>query len=136
MRSRWDNPVRGSTGRHDWVLPAVVPGVYAGVVPAEKLSISFDPETIQRARRAAARSGVPLSTWMDRAARREADLDEARAALDEQFAEHGQPSAEASEWARDALANAGVGQPESADEAAARQNTLARLDALDSNEKR
>lgn len=95
---------------------------------AEKLSISFDPETIERARRAAARSGMALSTWIDRAARREADLDEARAALEEQFARFGEPGAEDREWARDALAAARVGTPESPEELAARRDALARLD--------
>lgn len=99
-------------------------------MPAEKLSISFDPETIERARRAAARSGMPLSTWIDRAARREADLDEAWTALEQQFAEHGEPSEDDRQWARRALADAGVGEPESAAELAARREALARLDAM------
>lgn len=96
----------------------------------EKLSISFDPETIGRARRAAARSGLPLSTWMAQAAARVADLEEARAALDEQFAAHGEPGDEERGWAHNALAAAGVGRSEPAEETAARRAVLARLDSI------
>ncbi|NYI03884.1 hypothetical protein [Allostreptomyces psammosilenae] len=100
---------------------------------AEKLSISFDPETIDRARRAASRRGMALSTWIDRAARREADLDEARAALEAQFAEHGEPEEDVRAAAREALAAAGVGRPEPGADTAARRKGLNRLDALSSD---
>ncbi|MEO3753476.1 hypothetical protein [Streptomyces sp. B6B3] len=95
---------------------------------AEKLSISFDPETVARARRAAGRAGLPLSTWIDRAARHEADLDEARAALAEQYETFGEPGGDEREWANQALTDAGVGQPEPAEELAARRYALAALD--------
>lgn len=71
---------------------------------------------------------MALSTWIDRAARREADLEEARSALDEHFAQYGEPTEEAQQWARDALAAAGVGNPVSVEDTIARQRTLDRLD--------
>ena len=97
---------------------------------AEKLSISFDEETIARARRAAARNGVPLSTWIARAARRNADLDEAAAALAEHFSEYGEPTADAQQWADVASNAAGVGSPETDEEFHDRQRALATLDKL------
>lgn len=97
---------------------------------AEKLSISFDPETVGRARRAAEHEGLSLSTWTDRAARREADLAEGRAALAEQFAAFGEPEDEARAWVRARPAETGTGLPASADDAARRQDALTALDAL------
>jgi hypothetical protein len=101
---------------------------------AEKLSISFDPETVARARRAAEHEGLALSTWIDRAARREADLVEARAALAEQFAQFGEPTDEAREWVRARLTETGAGLPEAPEQAAQRQAALAALDAMSSGD--
>ncbi|MBB6171711.1 hypothetical protein HNR23_001771 [Nocardiopsis mwathae] len=97
---------------------------------AEKLSVSLAPETVARARRAAKRAGLPLSTWLDRAARHEADLEEARLALAEHFAEYGEPDEEAQAWAHDILDSTGVGRPEPPEDAIARREALARLDAV------
>jgi hypothetical protein len=45
-----------------------------GTIPgmAEKVTLSLNPDTLVRARAAAAQAGMSLSAWMDRAARREA----------------------------------------------------------------
>ncbi|MFI6575664.1 hypothetical protein ACIBFB_07665 [Nocardiopsis sp. NPDC050513] len=98
---------------------------------AEKLSVSLDSETLERARRAASRAGIPLSRWLDGAARREAALDEARIALEEHFAEHGEPTKEAQARVREAIQATGVGRPVPIEDARANQAALAYLDSLD-----
>lgn len=45
---------------------------------AEKVTLSLSPDTLARARAAAAQAGMSLSAWMDRAARREALRDAGR----------------------------------------------------------
>jgi hypothetical protein len=52
---------------------------------AEKVSLSLSADTLARARRAARREGVSLSSWLDRAARRQL-LQEAARQLDEWLA--------------------------------------------------
>ena len=101
---------------------------------AEKLSVSLESETVARARRAAERDGVPLSRWLDRAARKAADLDEARLVLEEHFAEHGQPSQEARSDARSELEEAGVGRPVPLDEVKAAEEALAYLDRVNGDD--
>ncbi|MFE9243038.1 hypothetical protein [Nocardiopsis sp. NPDC006938] len=98
---------------------------------AEKLSVSLETETLERARRAAAREGVPLSRWLNRAARRAADLEEGSIALEEHFAEHGEPTAEAEAEAERVTERTGVGRPIPMDRARANQAALAHLDRLD-----
>lgn len=96
----------------------------------EKLSVSLESETLERARRAAEREGVPLSRWLNKAARRTADLAEAQAALEEHFAENGEPTEEAKVEAKAALEAAGVGHPVPMEEAKAAVEALAYLDRL------
>ncbi|MEV6817937.1 hypothetical protein AB0M72_04190 [Nocardiopsis dassonvillei] len=95
---------------------------------AEKLSVSLDSETVARARRAADRDGVPLSSWLDRAARRVADLEEARIALEEHFAVFGEPTADVEAQARSVIEATGIGRPVPADDDRANQAALAYLD--------
>jgi len=45
---------------------------------AEKVTLSLNPDTLSRARTAAAQAGMSLSAWMDRAARRESLRDAGR----------------------------------------------------------
>ncbi|SDX20306.1 hypothetical protein SAMN05421504_102648 [Amycolatopsis xylanica] len=93
----------------------------------EKLSVSLPDIVAARARRAAERAGVPLSTWLAEAAEAAADLAEAQAAAAEYVARFGEPDAEEAAEFRAKLAEAGVGQPESLEEVAARRAALARL---------
>ncbi|MBE3000946.1 hypothetical protein IDM40_19940 [Nocardiopsis sp. HNM0947] len=100
----------------------------------EKLSVSLEPETVARARRAAEREGVPLSRWLDRVARKAADLEEARLVLEEHFAERGQPTEAAETASRAAAVETGVGQPVPWEDAQANQAVLARLDEDETGE--
>ncbi|MBA2472217.1 MAG: hypothetical protein H0V41_08265 [Pseudonocardiales bacterium] len=93
----------------------------------KKISISLDSEVLQRAKRAAGSLGIPLSTWLSQAAEEAAGLAEARAALAEYIAVYGEPDEAAMAQTRTRLGKAGVGQWETADEAAARMTALARL---------
>lgn len=97
---------------------------------AEKLSVSLESETVERARRAAEREGIPLSRWLNKAAVREADLAEAQAALEAHFAEHGEPSPEERAEARAELEASGVGGPIPLDEVEAGEEALAHLDRV------
>ncbi|WP_017624587.1 hypothetical protein [Nocardiopsis chromatogenes] len=96
----------------------------------EKLSVSLDKEVYDKVREAAAQCGLPLSTWLGRAAERAAELQRAESALHKQFSDHGEPSAEDRAWARDQLDAAGVGHAEPADSVSARREALQRLDRL------
>lgn len=93
----------------------------------EKLSVSLPDTVAARARRAAERAGMPLSAWLAEAAESAADLAEARAAAQEYAVRFGEPEPEALATIRAQLAEAGVGYPESDDEANSRRNILARL---------
>ncbi len=93
----------------------------------KKISISLDSEVFERAKRAAGTAGIPLSTWLSQAAEEAAGLADARAALAEYVEVYGEPDAEAMAATRARLDKAGVGQWETADEAAARMTALARL---------
>lgn len=93
----------------------------------EKLSVSLPDVVVARARRAAERAGVPLSTWLAEAAETAADLAEARAAAQEYAARFGEPDPAELAEIRAQLAEAGVGAPESPEDAAARTAALARL---------
>lgn len=95
---------------------------------AEKLSVSLDSETVTRARRAADRDGVPLSRWLDRAARRVADLEEGRIALEEHFARFGEPTEEAEAEAQSVIEKTGIGRPVPAEDARANRAALAYID--------
>lgn len=97
------------------------------VMTVEKLSVSLPDLVATRARRAAERAGVPLSTWLAQAAQEAADLAEAKAAAQEYAARFGEPDPDELARIRADLAEAGVGIPESAEEIAARQAALARL---------
>lgn len=101
-----------------------------GFMTAEKLSVSLESETVARARRAAERDGIPLSRWLDRAARRAADLEEGRAALEEHFIEHGEPRPEAVARARAEMERTGVGHPVPPEDLRASDAALAYLDRL------
>ncbi len=94
---------------------------------AKKISISLDSEVFERAKRAAGAQGVPLSTWLCQAAAEAAGLAEARAALADYIEVYGEPDEAAMAETRARLDKAGVGQWETADEAAARMAALARL---------
>ncbi|MGH3865650.1 MAG: hypothetical protein ACRDQ4_05830 [Pseudonocardiaceae bacterium] len=93
----------------------------------KKISISLDSEVFERAKRAAGAQGVSLSTWLCQAAEEAAGLAEARAALAEYLEVYGAPDEAAMAQTRTRLDKAGVGQWETADEAAARMSALARL---------
>ncbi|WP_433266497.1 hypothetical protein ACQPZF_41010 [Actinosynnema sp. CS-041913] len=101
----------------------------------EKLSVSLPDTVTARARRAAERAGVPLSTWLAEAAEAAADLAEAQAAAQEYAARFDEPDPEELERIRAQLAEAGVGAPESPEDTAARTAALARLLGLP-NERR
>jgi hypothetical protein len=96
-------------------------------VAVKKISISLDAEVYERAKRAAGFQGITLSTWLCQAAEEAAGLAEARAALAEYVEVYGEPDEVAMAETRARLDNAGVGQWETADEAAARMIALARL---------
>ena len=98
---------------------------------AEKLSVSLEAETVERARRAAEREGIPLSRWLNKAARQAADLEEGRIALEEHFAEFGAPSLEAEAHAERVIEETGIGRPIPGGRAQANQAALAHLDRLD-----
>lgn len=102
----------------------------------EKLSVSLPDVVALRARKAAEREGVPLSTWLARAAAAAADLAEVRAAADEYAARFGEPDPAEMAEIRAELSAAGVGVPEPAEETAARQAALARLLGLTSGDHR
>ncbi|MGB6164253.1 MAG: hypothetical protein WCF33_07545 [Pseudonocardiaceae bacterium] len=93
----------------------------------KKISISLDSEVFERAKRAAGSQGIPLSAWLSHAAAEAAGLAEARAALAEYIEVYGEPDEAAMAQTRARLDKAGVGQWETADEAAARMAALARL---------
>jgi hypothetical protein len=101
----------------------------------EKLSVSLPGIVAARARRAAERAGVSLSAWLADAAEVAADLAEARVAAQEYAARFGEPDPAELREIRSQLAEAGVGAPESQEEAAARADALARLLGLP-NERR
>jgi hypothetical protein len=91
----------------------------------QKISVSLDSEVFERAKRAADSLGIPLSTWLFQAAEEAAGLAEVRTALAEEV--YGEPDENAMAQTRTRLDEAGVGQWETADEAAARMTALARL---------
>lgn len=93
----------------------------------EKLSVSMPGVVVARARRAADRAGVPLSTWLAEAAEAAADLAEAQAAAQDYADRFGEPDQAELEQIRAELAEAGVGAPESSADSAARTAALARL---------
>lgn len=93
----------------------------------KKISISLDAEVFERAKRAAKAEGVALSAWLSGAAEEAAELAEARAALAEYIEVYGPPDEDAMAETRARLDKAGVGQWETAEEAAARMAALARL---------
>jgi hypothetical protein len=101
----------------------------------EKLSVSLPEVVVVRARRAADRAGLPLSAWLAEAAVAAADLAEAHAAAQEYAAKFGEPDPVELEEIRAQLTEAGVGVPESQEDAAARTAALARLLGLP-NERR
>jgi len=96
-------------------------------MPVEKLSVSLPDIVAARARRAAERAGLPLSTWLAQAAEAAADLAEARSAAEEYVARFGDPDPDELAQIRVQLADAGVGKPESPEEIANRRAVLARL---------
>jgi hypothetical protein len=100
---------------------------YTQRVAVKKISISLDSEVFARAKRAAGSLGIPLSTWLSQAAEEAAALAEARTALAEYIEVYGEPDEAAMAETRTRLDMAGVGQWETADEAAARMTALARL---------
>ena len=93
----------------------------------KKLSISLDAAAFARAKRAADAAGVSLSSWLSRAAEDAASVAESRAVLAEYLAAYGEPDADAMAATRAELATLGIGQPEPADQTAARAAALARL---------
>lgn len=101
----------------------------------EKLSVSLPDIVAARARRAAERAGVPLSTWLAEAAEVAADLAEAQAAAQDYAACFGEPDPAELAQIRVQLAEAGVGVPEAVEDAAERAAALARLLGLP-NERR
>lgn len=105
------------------------PSWYPLRVSVKKISISLDSEVFERAKRAAASQGIALSTWLCQAAEEAAGLAEARAALADYIEVYGEPDEAAMAETRARLDKAGVGQWETADEAAARMAALARLRA-------
>lgn len=96
----------------------------------EKISVSLPDHVATRARRAAERAGMPLSTWLAEAAEAAASLDDARAALEEYEAQFGTPTPEEIAETDAMLAAAGVFEPETPEERASRLAALARLRGL------
>lgn len=92
----------------------------------KKISVSPDAEVFDRVKRAAA-EGLPLSTWLSRAAAEAADLAAAQVALAEYIEVYGEPDEETMSRARAELEEIGFWTPETADEAATRRAALARL---------
>ncbi len=95
-----------------------------------EMSVPLEPETLELAQRAAALDGVPLAKWLDRTAREAAHLSEARAAMEEHFAEFGEPTDEALTEVRLELEAAGVGRAISLEDVKSGQEALAYLDRL------
>lgn len=93
----------------------------------EKLSVSLPDIVVARARRAAERAGVPLSTWLAQASEAAAELAEAQAAAEEYAAKFGEPDPDELAEIRAQMAAAGVGRPEPQEDIAARRAVLARL---------
>lgn len=91
------------------------------------MSISLSSEVAERARRAAAQEGIPLSTWLSRAADEAAGLAEARTAMAEHIARYGDFDQDTAARSRERLAASGVGRPETPAETADRLAALARL---------
>jgi len=97
------------------------------IMAVEKISVSLPERVIARARRAAKRDGVPLSTWLAEAAEAAADLAEAQAALEEYEALYGPPDPEAAAEMDRKLAEAGVFEPVPPEVTAANRAAMARL---------
>ena len=100
-------------------------------VKVEKLSVSLPGVVVARARRAAERAGVPLSSWLADAAAAAADLADAQAAAEEYAARFGEPDPDEAAAVRADLAAAGFGRPASEEDDAARRAALARLLGFD-----
>ena len=83
------------------------------VVAVRKLSISLNEDVAAAAVRVVERKGVSVSTWLNRAAEQAIRVAEGRAAVQQYFAEHGEPSDEARVWSRDVIANLRTGEPRS-----------------------
>lgn len=66
-------------------------------------SISIPEDLSDQIDAAAAAEGVTPSAWVVDAARRRIQIDEGLAAMDEWFAEHGEPTEEETAWAREAV---------------------------------
>ena len=97
----------------------------------EKLSVSLPVVVVARARRAAERAGVPLSSWLADAAAAAADVEDARSAVEEYVDQFGEPEPDEAAAVRAELAAAGFGRPEPKAEVAARTAALGRLLGLD-----
>jgi hypothetical protein len=95
----------------------------------EKLSVSLPDTVATRARHAAERAGLPLSTWLAEAAETAANLAEAHQAAEEYEATYGEPDPHELQAGRAQLAEAGViiGAAETPEYAARRRAALARL---------
>jgi len=79
-------------------------------VAVKKLSISLDEDVAEAAVRVAAREGLSVSAWLNRAAERAIKLAEGRVAVQEYFAEHGEPSDEDRAWAREIVRKLNAGE--------------------------
>lgn len=73
-----------------------------------RLSISVTPDVEQSIKEAAEAAGLPVSTWLSRAAIHTAKLEAGRAAVREYEAEHGTISSTDRAKARKVLADAGL----------------------------
>jgi len=100
-------------------------------VNVEKLSVSLPVVVVARARRAADRAGVPLSSWLADAAAAAADVEDARSAVEEYLEQFGEPDPDEAAAVRAELAAAGFGWPEPDADVAARTAALARLLGVD-----
>ena len=110
--------------------------LWARLVAVTKLSISLSPAVAERARRAAAAAGLPLSAWLSRAAEEAAELAEARAALAEHVERCGEPDPDVVVAVGEDLAAAGFGRYETPADRAAREEALSRLRGESSRDER
>lgn len=117
-----DRPIAGTT--------EVVPPLYAEAMAVRKLSISMETKILAEARQAAEIEGMSLSTWLAKAAQDRAQLIIGRAALEEHFAQFGEPDPESVAEARAELRAAGFYEPVTPERAEANARALARLESL------
>jgi|GEM_PF-4994416 len=74
------------------------------VMAVRKLSISLREDIAEAAARLAESQGVTLSAWLSDATEHAIRVAEGLAAIEDHFAEHGEPSEAEAAWAQDMIA--------------------------------